>query len=661
MVFGPKRLLGQVIEEVQRLGVLHIDHIESEEAPVTPLQLSEEERNRVQMLERTLARIEGVLTLLPPAAAGASPPDLSALTVEEIDARAAEIERRVRELTRTRLELEEERSLIESYEGAVRALSPLLNAFAGSKTLEAIGFLLNTKDLTAVTPIRNELVRATDGRVEVASRIVDENRIGVVIAFRKQDADLVRPVLSRMGISELHLPGRFAQAQPADTLALMERRKREIPAEIQRIDGDLAEIARADRHWLAAARAVLADQLARMKVLPELAQSHYTFILHGWAPTRAVREIRARLRERFGGETVVYDQPVDPHEDPGRVPVMLDNPPLIRPFQRLLALFQPPRYGAWDPSPVMAITFPFFVGLVIGDIGYGLLMFWAGWALRQRARAGKPLVINFLNLRFQPELLADASFVLRVSAFWIIVFGFVYLEVFGNLVELLAHRYHWSISPLFNRMADQNRDLYFYMIVGAGILMIFFGLLVHFVQALRHRHWVGVFEAAVIMLGTGGLLLFLSAEGNVLPAAFGAVGLYLFLGAVVIAFASLIVERDVIKRFLWLLESTTTFGHILSHVRLMAFGLAAAALALAANELGPTMATQFHVPGLIGTIFGWLVAALAQTGFFVFTIMGHLIQPARLHWVEFFMKFKFHEETGRRYQPFHSSEGVDVS
>lgn len=653
MVFGPKRLLGQVIEAVQRLGLVHIDHIESDEAPVTQLQLSEEERNRVQMLERTFARVEGVLTLLPAGAPGAAPPGLTALAVEEIDSKAAEIERRVRELTKTRLELEEEQSLIESYEGAVRALSPLLNALAQSKTMESIGFLLNTKDLTAVTPIRNEFVRATDGRVEVASRIVDENRIGVVIAFRKQDADLVRPVLSRLGISELHLPARFTQGQPADTLALMERRKREIPAEIQRIDQELTEIARADRHWLAAARAVLADQLARMKVLPELAQSHYAFILHGWAPTRAVREIRARLRERFGGETVVVDQPVDPHDDPGRVPVMLDNPPLVRPIQRLLALFQPPRYGAWDPSPVMAITFPFFVGLVIGDIGYGLLMFWAGWALRQRARAGKPLVVSFLNLRFQPQLLADLSFLFRICAIWVIIFGVVYLEFFGNVLELLAHRYHWPIAPLFNRLAEQNQTRYFTLIIAAGIFMIFLGLIIHFIEALRHRHLAGVFESAVIMLGTGGLLLFLGAQGEMLPAGLGPVGLYCFIGAIVVAGISLVADRDIIKRFLWLLESTAAFGHILSHARLMAFGLAAAALALAANQLGAQA-------GGLGIVVGIIVAALAQAIFLMFTIFGHIIQPARLHWVEFFTKFKFHEDTGRRYQPFHRSSEVDV-
>jgi len=39
LVFGPKRLLGQVIEEVQRLGTVHIDRIEAKDGPtVQPLQ-----------------------------------------------------------------------------------------------------------------------------------------------------------------------------------------------------------------------------------------------------------------------------------------------------------------------------------------------------------------------------------------------------------------------------------------------------------------------------------------------------------------------------------------------------------------------------------------------------------------------------------------------
>lgn len=142
------------------------------------------------------------------------------------------------------------------------------------------------------------------------------------------------------------------------------------------------------------------------------------------------------------------------------------------------------------------------------------------------------------------------------------------------------------------------------------------------------------------------------------------IGLYLFLAAVVVALVSLVVDRDVMKRFLWLLESTSGFGHILSHARLMAFGLAAAALATAANQLGPEMVREFGrqfpslgfvFTGFVGRVVGVLITVVFQTLFLAFTILGHMIQPARLHWVELFTKFKYHEETGRAYRPFQRS------
>jgi len=657
LVLGPKRLLGQVIDEVQRLGTLHVDRIESEEAPeVSALQLAEEDAKTVAVLERVLTRADGLLVLLPPGSAepGDAPGDAS---VDALDAEVAELERRVRDLTRTRLELDEERQLIASYEGAVRVLSPLLGALSQSRALESVGFLLNTKDLTVVAALRNELTKATEGRVEVISRIVDEHRIGVVIAFLRHEGERVRAILSRAGATELRLPARFAREQATETIAAMERRKAEIPAEIERIDRELSGIASSARPRLLAVRAWLADRLAQMKIVPEMAQSRYTFILHGWAPTRAVSEIRGVLRARFGSDIVVHDEPVDAHDEPERIPVLLDNHPLIRPFQRLLALFQPPRYGAWDPSPVMAVTFPIFVGLVIGDIGYGLLLLLLGWWLRGRARSGRALNINFLSMRFAPLLLADLSYLLRVLAFWVILFGGVYAEFFGNLPELLFH-----VEPLYDRV--RQADSYFIVVIIAGILMIFFGLLVHLIQAVRHRHTVGVFESIVLMLGTSGLLLFLGARGGRLPMELSPIGLYLFLAAVVVALVSLVVDRDVMKRFLWLLESTSGFGHILSHARLMAFGLAAAALATAANQLGPEMVREFGrqfpslgfvFTGFVGRVVGVLITVVFQTLFLAFTILGHMIQPARLHWVELFTKFKYHEETGRAYRPFQRS------
>ena len=145
----------------------------------------------------------------------------------------------------------------------------------------------------------------------------------------------------------------------------------------------------------------------------------------------------------------------------------------------------------------------------------------------------------------------------------------------------------------------------------------------------------------------------------------GPIGIDLFLAAVAVAIVSLVFERDIMKRFLWLLESTSGFGHILSHARLMAFGLAAAVLATAANQLGSEMVREFgkQVPpflsflftGVVGRVVAIVITVVFQTLFLVFTILGHMLQPARLHWVELFTKFKYHEETGRAYRPFQKS------
>ena len=642
-MLGPKRLLGQVIEEVQRLGSLHVDHIESEEVPaaLTRAQLSEAESARLAAVERTLVRLDGLLTLLPAGAAPRRAMDPGEST-EAIDARAVEIEQRVRELTRARLELEDELSLIGSYEGAVRALAPLLNALQGSRTLESLGFLLNTKDLTVVTAIRSELVRATGGRVEVVSRIVDEHRIGVVVAYRRQDVDAVRPVLSRSGVTELRLPARFQQGTTAETVAMMERRKAALPREIERLEEEVAGIAQAERGWVASARAVLADRLAQLKVVPDLAQSRYTFILHGWCPGRDLPRLRARLQQRFGSETVVYDEPADPHHGPERIPVLLDNPGPVRPFQRLLALFKPPRYGNLDPTVFVALFFPIFTGIVIGDVAYGALLFLLGWWMRSKAGRGETWNVKLgsidLGIRLTPTVLADASWIIRIIAAWTMVFGALYLEVFGNLLE----RYlGWH--PLFNRV--ELTTAFLGLVIALGVTQVMIGYVLHLVQAVRHGHTIGVIESLAMMAGVAGLIAVLGAMGNQFPQAFLRPGIILLAVFLALFLVGVVLSRSAL---MWLLEAISGMGNVLSYARLFGVGLAAAVLANVANELG----------GSLGPVFvGILLGIVIQLIFFLFTLPGHIIQPARLNWVEFLTKFKYHDETGNSYRPFQKTGG----
>jgi len=481
LVVGPKRHLAAVLETVQGVGSLHVDRIEAEEAPEAFSSVNPEsaERAQVETLERLRARVDGLLTLLPAAPVEPAPAtdELAAKSLEELEAELVALEEQVQPLVRQRLERRDELELIRSYESAVRVLSPLLGALAGSHSLETVGFILRTRDLSIVADFRRRLVELTGGRIEVVSRVVEEGKVGVVAAFHRLDADAVHGFLARAGVSELRLPSVFADLPPAEAIRRMEERRAALPSEIEGIGAALQRIAQAQRSHLVALRAVVVDRLTRLQVMPQLAQSRYTFVVHGWSPTRMVAAVRRAVQRRFGNEVVIYDTPADPHEAE-RVPVLLDNPAGIRPFQMLLSLFPPPRYGTWDPSPLIAVTFPLFVGLVIGDVGYGLLFFLCGWWLRNRARAGRPWTVPVLDARLTPRMETEVSWLIRVMAVWVIGFGVIYGEFFGNLPELFF-RYH----PIFDRVTSPtNQTLYFYAIILTGIAMVYLGLIAHLVM-----------------------------------------------------------------------------------------------------------------------------------------------------------------------------------
>jgi len=172
-------------------------------------------------------------------------------------------------------------------------------------------------------------------------------------------------------------------------------------------------------------------------------------------------------------------------------------------------------------------------------------------------------------------------------------------------------------------------------------------------MGIRHRHTEGVFESLVTILTLSAVLIFLGTFAQILPGSLARWSLYFALAAVGAAVAS----RKPMS-LMWFLESFTALGHVLSHARLLAFGIAAAALALAANQLGEMAAKS---GGIGGYIIAVLIAGIGQAMFFAFTIIGHIIQPARLHWVEFLTKVKYHDETGREYQPFQKAGGGQVA
>ena len=85
----------------------------------------------------------------------------------------------------------------------------------------------------------------------------------------------------------------------------------------------------------------------------DMAQTRYGLALQGWVPSVDRAKVVDSLKKQFGDDVMVETRVADEHHDEA-VPVKLDNPGWIKPFEGLLSLFAPPKYGNFDPSWALA-------------------------------------------------------------------------------------------------------------------------------------------------------------------------------------------------------------------------------------------------------------------------------------------------------------------
>jgi V/A-type H+-transporting ATPase subunit I len=136
--------------------------------------------------------------------------------------------------------------------------------------------------------------------------------------------------------------------------------------------------------------------------------------------------------DRLDNQVLYTFEAAEEHHEPERIPVMLENPPWVRPFEALISFLNTPRYDSWDPTWITATLFPFWVGMVVGDIGYGLIFSGLAWYLYTFVRTNRPLRLEFFKLRLAPDRVAQLVRIMTPMIVWTILWGLVYGEFFGN-------------------------------------------------------------------------------------------------------------------------------------------------------------------------------------------------------------------------------------
>ena len=316
-----------------------------------------------------------------------------------------------------------------------------------------------------------------------------------------------------------------------------------------------------------------------------------------------------------------------PEEYP-KVPVKLQNGPLTRCMNMVTEMYALPVYGTVDPNPLMAPFFILFYGIMMADMGYGLLMVLGALFMIKKMRA-KGGMRNFAELLFYCGI---STFVLGA------ITGGFFGDFLTQLVSIISPGTEFALPALFTPMNDTIAILGGSLVL--GFIQIITGQIVSFVEKTRKGHlmdaiwdegtwWVLYLAVGLLALGVGNIAGY---------------PVVLIIGIVMLAVGSTRNAKGFgkIGSFVGAVYNGVTgiFSDVMSYARLMALMLSGSIIASVFNTLG----------GITGNVFFFLlISMLGNTLNFALNLLGCYVHDLRLQCLEFFGKF--YQDGGKPFRP----------
>jgi len=377
---------------------------------------------------------------------------------------------------------------------------------------------------------------------------------------------------------------------------------------------------------------IAADKMAAKIALCEAEEKLYgtesTLMMEGWMPAENEQALE-KVLENYKCAWETEEPTVEEYPE---VPIKLKNNKLTNGLNMVTEMYSLPAYGSLDPNPLMAPFFILFYGIMMADMGYGLIMIAAALVAmaKMKPRAG--------TLSFCQLLLWGGISTFAMGALTGGFFGDA-LEQIGKIIGMPEG---WGRLPsLFSPMTDSMMVLIGAMVL--GFIHLNTGMVINVVKKVKRGQVADAIweEGAIWVTFIGAGLMFLKL-GNV-----AGVPVVLVLGIVMILYGGTRGAKGFGKltSIFGTLYNTLTgwFGDILSYSRLMALMLA-----------GSVIATVFNTIGSIANSL-WLFIPVFLVGHalnFALNLLGCYVHDLRLQCLEYFGKF--YEDGGRAFAPLQS-------
>ncbi len=373
-------------------------------------------------------------------------------------------------------------------------------------------------------------------------------------------------------------------------------------------------------------------------------ESGKTVTVQGYVPVRSIKEFQQLLKDYpVKIEQLDKDEAAAP-----TTPSLVVNRRGISIFEELALQRGVPKYNEIDPTPMVALVFPLFFGIMFGDVGHGVTLLVFGWYL-----------VSKTKYAYWGKLLAAlGSSALVVGIFRGSFFGIDFSSPIRGLIP-----FPQALTAGFTL---QNIPLILEIAIVVGTFHLGSAYAISFINEMRSRNYLDAFlnRMATLILycsiipfglavaGTGLQIGSLFTSGASTPFFYELLGLHipvsaLASGSIPFILASLVVlivshplieyrssrsvEKSIKSVGLGLLEGVTKpfefFTNVLSYVRL-------GVLLVTTYVLGSLVAGVLAFGVLGGLLAAFLnMVVIAMEGLIVY------VQDMRLHLYEWLSKF----------------------